>query len=344
MNGISVIQADENASQVVSSGKVKSPWLLTLLKGVVSCGLMYWVLQGTNLKEILASIQEANILLVVGAFSLSFVGYFISVSRWKVLLQAQGVSATVFFLVKSFMVSIFFNNFLPSTVGGDVIRAYDSYRLGVSKAQAATVVFVDRFLGLLALLSLALLGVLIAPQVMANSPTLDLWIFGAIFLVGLIVWTIFFSSGGHLRVMDKVLSFCPVLVQRIIQKIIEGFHCFQGRRDTLGQALGLSFLLQINVVLQYFMIAQALNFPVELGAFFLVVPVSLVMMLLPVSINGIGIREGIFVLLFSPLGVGQAQILALAWIAYGFLLTQGLLGGIVYALRKNRDLVSKEFG
>jgi uncharacterized protein (TIRG00374 family) len=336
MNGVGVIHADESAPQVASSGKGKTPWLITLLKGVVSCGLMYWVLQGTNLKEIFASMQEANLLLLIGAFSLSFFGYFISVSRWKILLQAHGVSAQVFFLVKSFMVSVFFNNFLPSTVGGDVIRAYDSYRLGVTKAQAATVVFVDRFLGLLALLSLALVGVLIAPQVMANSTTLDLWILGAVFLMGFLVWNIFFSSGGLSRIMDKVLSICPFPIQRFGQKVVGGFHCFQGRGDTLGQALGLSLLLQVNVVLQYFLIAQALNFQVELGAFFLVIPVSLVMMLLPVSINGIGIREGIFVLLFSPLGVVKGQVLALAWIAYGFLLVQGFLGGMVYALRKNR--------
>ena len=154
--------------------------------------------------------------------------------------------------------------------------------------------------------------------------------------MGFLVWNIFFSSGGLFRIMDKVLSICPSPIQRIGQKIVEGFHCFQGRGDTLGQALGLSLLLQVNVVLQYFLIAQALDFQVEFSAFFLVIPVALVTMLLPVSINGIGIREGIFILLFSSLGVGKAQVLALAWIAYGFLLVQGLFGGMVYAIRKNK--------
>lgn len=334
MNSTQVLTAEQSAATLVSSTSTKKRWGAMAVKGVISCGLMYWVLQGTDLSAIMASIRGADLLAVWGAFLLSFVGYGISVSRWKILLDAQGVGANTMFLVKSFLVSIFFNNLLPSTVGGDVVRAYDSWRLGASKAKAAAVIFLDRFLGVLALMSLACLGLAMAPRVLEHGQSLQGWILCGIGLTGILVWNIFFSSRGLFSFLEKVSSFSPAAVRTVIAKIIEAFRCFQGRRDTLIQGLALSLLLQTNVVLQYFMIAHSLHLAVSIGAFFVVIPVALFLMLLPVSINGIGIRETVFILLLNPLGVGKAESLALAWLAYGFIILQGILGGVVYATRK----------
>ena len=88
------------------------------------------------------------------------------------------------------------------------------------------------------------------------------------------------------------------------------------------------------MVVQYFIFAKALNLPIPFWSFFLIIPLTLFVMMLPVSINGIGLRESIFVLILSPWGIAKPEALALAWLAYGCLVVQGLLGGIVYALRK----------
>ena len=82
-------------------------------------------------------------------------------------------------------------------------------------------------------------------------------------------------------------------------------------------------------------VASALGLSVSLMAFFLIVPIAIVVMMIPVSINGIGVREGLFVLLLGVHGVPQAESLAYAWIIYALLLLQGLIGGVVFAFRRD---------
>ncbi len=308
--------------------------ILFLLKGAASVGLMWWILQGTNFSEIGVSIRSASLPLLCLAFGLPFLGYFISVSRWRLLLKAQGISAQVGHLVLAFMVSVFFNNFLPSTIGGDAFRIYESWRLGASKASAVAVVFVDRFLGLLALIVLTMIGLLSTNPISETIPYLSLWVVTGFVLVVALGFVLFHSSFA--LGFDQWDSQSKLVTQMwgIVHKINDGFAAFRGRTDTVLQAFGLSLLLQANVVVQYFIIAEALHFSIPFWSFFLIIPLTLFVMLLPISINGIGLRESIFVLILAPWGVEKPEALALAWLAYGCLVGQGLLGGAVYAFRK----------
>jgi hypothetical protein len=94
-----------------------------------------------------------------------------------------------------------------------------------------------------------------------------------------------------------------------------------------------SILLQINVILFYYFIGVSLDLGVSLLYFSIIVPVALVVLLVPFSINGIGIREGIFVYLLTELGVPTKDAIALSWISFGLMLTQGLIGGVIFAFR-----------
>lgn len=312
----------------------KSPRVLLLFKGAMSLLLMGWILQGTNFEEILRSLGAVSLPLLVAGFLLPFMGYLISVNRWKLLLQAQGVPARVGYLVRSFMVSVFFNNFLPSTIGGDVFRIYDSWRLGASKACAVAVVFVDRFLGLVALIVLTMLGLLSVNPFSDSFPNLSLWVLvGFALAVGLAVFLFHSSFSLNLGQGDGQ-SKGAQMVLRVVSKVNDGFAAFRGRTDTIAKAFALSLLLQANVVVQYFIFAKALHLSIPFWSFFLIIPLSMFVMTLPISINGIGLRESIFVLMLSPWGIGKPEALALAWVAYGCLVAQGLLGGVVYALRK----------
>jgi hypothetical protein len=103
----------------------------------------------------------------------------------------------------------------------------------------------------------------------------------------------------------------------------------------LVRALSLSVVLQINVVTMYYALGRALEFPLAFREYFVIVPLALFVMLVPVSINAIGVREGIFVLLLAAFGIGAAEAIALAWLEYGIVLLYGIFGGVVYAVRKS---------
>jgi glycosyltransferase 2 family protein len=312
----------------------KKKLLLTMIKCGISGVLIYWILLNTNISEVFMSIRFANISLLVMAFSLNFVGCYLSSNRWRILLRAQGVDASIFFLVKSFMVGVFFNNFLPSTIGGDTIRAYDSWRVGKNKAGAAAVIFVDRFLGLFTLMIFALGALLISKKINSSIPFLYLWLFlGATgMFVG--VWIIFMPSKQVSALISKIRIPFSIKLQSILEKIFGAFRVFKGRKDVLIKAFGMSLIVQTNMIIHYYLIAKALDLPVPFYSFFAIIPLAIFIMMIPVSINAIGIRENVFAFFFTTFGVSTHEAVAFAWLAYGILILQGMMGGVVYALRK----------
>ncbi|HCX88277.1 MAG TPA: hypothetical protein DG761_09645, partial [Gammaproteobacteria bacterium] len=95
--------------------------LFLLIKLALSVALIIWITRDIPLDSVFGVMTSANVLLLVLALSLFFVGYVITAFRWRTLIRVQGGDAPIFFLVRSFLVALFFNNFLPSTVGGDVV-------------------------------------------------------------------------------------------------------------------------------------------------------------------------------------------------------------------------------
>lgn len=303
---------------------------LNVLKFAISAVLIGWILRTTALDEIFASIRAANVWLLVLAFSLHLLGFTISAFRWRMLLRTRGSDASIPFLIESYIVGMFFNNFLPSTIGGDVYRAYDSWRLGQSKSSALAVVFVDRFLGLLALMLFALLALLSSNELTARIPYLFVWV--ALGTMGMLafVWVIFMPP----RWLPQLIANLKLPFGNKLRSIIDAFMAFQGQRMVLVKALLLSALLQGNVILHYYLIAQSLQLPIPFLSFLLIIPLATVITMLPISVNGIGVRENIYVFFFAAFGVLEPQAVAFAWIAFGMVVLQGVLGGIVYALRR----------
>ena len=122
----------------------------------------------------------------------------------------------------------------------------------------------------------------------------------------------------------------------VLAKVLRSFQAYRHARSAVLRALGLSILLQVNVVVHFVLLARAVGVEVPVESMFLIIPVAVFIMMLPISINAIGVREAVFVFLFSLYGVESVQALAFAWIAYSFTLLQGVLGGVVFALRRER--------
>jgi glycosyltransferase 2 family protein len=304
--------------------------VLNFLKIAISAGLIYWILRGTHLSEIFTAVREASLALLVLAFSLHLMGFTLSAYRWRILLRSRGTDASIRFLVESYIVGMFFNNFLPSTIGGDIYRTYDSWRLGQSKSGALAVVFVDRFLGLLALMLFALLALLNTNQLTASIPYLSVWLGLGMLGIVIFIWLIFSPS----RWLADFISTIKLPFGSKIQAIVAAFLAFKGERNVLVKALILSILLQVNVVVHYFFIARSLSLPIPFLSFFLIIPVATVITMLPISVNGIGVRENVYIFFFAAFAVSRPEAVAFAWIAYGMLVLQGILGGILYALRR----------
>ena len=303
----------------------------------ISAALIIYLVGKVDLGEVWGVIRTANWYVLAFAFLMFYLGYAITAARWQTLLRALGNTTDYWFLVRSFMVAVFFNNFLPSTIGGDAMRMYDSWRSGSSRSQAVAAVLMDRFMGMTALLVFAVAALLlggyaafydsgVAQVVAFTAAAAVIALIGVLFLPrSLLLWS------------ERLVPRLHPRLRAFAEAILRSLNAFRNSRPALLIALVLSFLLQANVVLYHWVVASALGLDVPLAAFFLIVPIAIVIMMIPISINGIGVREGLFVFLLGVHGVPQAEGLAYAWIIYALLLLQGLIGGVVFAFRKEAD-------
>lgn len=326
-------QVTEVAAPVEERPKAKSKrgLILSIVKVLISGALIYWILRSTDLTEIFAAARNANVWLLLIAFSLHISGFVISAYRWRLLLRTSGSDASIPFLIESYIVGVFFNNFLPSTIGGDAYRAYDSYKTGQSRSGALAVIFLDRFLGLLALMIFALLAILPASELTGNIPLLRWWVLLGTLGMITAVWFIFMPP-LWLQNFPARLRGLPLGGKAA--GLLEALLIFRGKQPVLAKALFYSLLLQANVVLHYYLISQALQLPIPLASFFLIIPLATVITMLPISVNGIGVRENVYIFFFAAFSVLRPEAVAFAWIAYGMVVLQGVLGGILYNLRR----------
>lgn len=314
-----------------------------LAKLAVTVGLLAWLLSRADLARVGASLAGAALPWVIAAEALHALGFLVSTWRWRILLRAQGAEASPGFLAASLMTGVFFNNFLPSTVGGDVMRARDTAPHAGSLTKAATVVLVERVSGVFALGFFALAAPLFGLAYGSGATGAAVWATVGILLGGFAAsfWLLRPAPLAFLRArLERFIAShggTPGPVARALASadhLLEVLEVYARNPGVMRSTFLLAFLLQALVILHFWCIARALGLPVPLTAFFLVGPVALVALLLPVSINGIGAREAVFALLLAPFGVGVAEAVAFSWVAYALLLLNGVIGGVVYAFRR----------
>ncbi len=280
--------------------------------------------------------KTANTAYLIAAFCMFYIGYLVIALRWQSLLRAQNIHASLSYLLESFTIAMLFNNLLPSTIGGDAYRMYDIWKIGGNKSQSFSIILIDRCFGMFALVCYGFVAAILAEEVREAIPGLVIYLGGILVAMLVFMWMVFGSGAGildwFLNLNVRLLS----LPQRIITKLTSGLTLFRGRGGVLVRALLLSFVLQLNVIIHFIIITYALNIDVPWAGMFIIIPLATLVMLLPVSINGVGVREAIFIFFFALYGVMAESAIAFAWVALAMLLAQGVIGGIVFILRRRK--------
>jgi hypothetical protein len=331
-----IVPAFAPASAPDTGAKPRSGPGAVAVRLAVSVALVAWLLRRTDFAEVGAAFRAADLRFVAVAVLLVPLGYLTSVCRWRLLLRAQGGDARLSFLLQSLMVGIFFNNLLPSTIGGDAVRAWDTARAGVNRATAVAVIVVDRFVGLLALMLFAAAGLTLSGRIVAHVPALSFWVWAGVAGMGLAAAVLFLPSRRAPALLARLGAALPGRWGGLPAKISAALFAFQGQGSVLLRAFGWSLVMQSLVVINAWVLARALRVPIPLAGFFLIVPLALFLMMVPVSINGIGVRENAYAFFFRAFGVAASLGVAVAWLDYGIILLQALAGGAVYALFRAR--------
>jgi uncharacterized protein (TIRG00374 family) len=298
----------------------------------VSVALLAYLLSDTNLQALYHRVRTGDTLL----FGLAVAGYggmlAMSTWRWHLLLRTQGYPASLRRLSETYLVAMFFNNFLPSNIGGDIVRVRDSSRLTGSTTASVAVVAIDRILGFGALYFLALLAFALGGaslRRLAGARTIVV-VVGVVF-AGLVY--VFFRPGTARRlVAASRLASIPWFRERF-ETVQGAVHVYRAELGSVVLAFGASVGLQSLMVLYYFVIAHALRIPLSLPACFLMVPLCTLIQTIPVSFNGWGIRESVFALYFTQVGLPRESALAFSLVGAGLIVLLSLSGAVVWAAR-----------
>ncbi len=274
--------------------------------------------------------NPAWILLALAAYAAT---QSIAVWRWNRLLRAQHIEVEQRRLTESIWVSMFFNNFLPSNIGGDVVRIADTAPAAGSKTLATTVILVDRVLGLTALVIVAASGAFAASLYGVHVPGAR-WLFlaSAFGLAAAISVIVMPQLVGHALLPVRALK-KPWLTERALQ-LEEAVIRFRNAPNALAGAFGGALVVQITIVAFYLLTAEGLAVPLPIFLGAVLIPVSLVVQMAPVSINGFGVREAVFAFFFRRFGLPTDAAVALSLVSTGMVMGLSLVGGFFFLRRR----------
>jgi glycosyltransferase 2 family protein len=311
---------------------------IPILKALFSIALLAVLLSRVDVVRLWNVARTASVAWLAGALLLYLVMILVSAWRWGLLLHAQGVRFPFQALTGSFLVATFFNNFLPSNIGGDVIRIADTAPAAGSKTLATTVVLIDRGLGLLGLVLLAALGASIGFGARGVGP-----IGPGILWTGFAVATIVAAPAllvpdTFTRLLHPLRLLHPQWVGERLDRLTAVLTRFRETPQSLAGCFAGAIIVQAVLVAFYLAVSHSMHIPVSFGQLAVIVPISFIVQMLPVSMNGFGVREATFGFYFTRLGLPLESALVVSFVGAALIMIFSLSGGVAYASRQRRSL------
>ena len=307
--------------------------LLFALKLVFSLSVLaVIILTKAPLTEIGRALAGVRLSWILVAFALNAVGLLVSAYRWQILARVQGDEIPLAFLAKSYLIGLFFSQFLPSSFGGDIVRVWDGSRYSRSLLKSSAIVAVERGSGVAVLFFFALVASLFRVEMARDIPFI--WVSLALGAGGLALVAFFLLPAaerwlGRLpvrgwlgRVREKTLQFRSFVLQ------------YARRPGPILLATFWALVLQVNVVIYYYLIGLAFGLAIPFLDYFIIIPIVLLVQIIPVTINGLGLREWAYLALFAVYGISAGTAVSFSVVDFAMRLAVGVIGGLVYMARK----------
>tara|TARA_B100000749_G_C18450166_1_gene476180 strand:- start:12947 stop:13927 length:981 start_codon:yes stop_codon:yes gene_type:complete len=314
----------------------KIPWGF-ILKFVVAFGLITYLVQ-SGLLDFSVLMKASRPEYLVMGFFFVLANIWVNNVRWTLLLKKSGIECTMWQTFKLCLMGIFFNFTLPSSVGGDVVKAYYLARDNADKKMiVATSVLVDRVIGLFGMVGIAFVTLLLNFDKVQQIPMLSTLLL-PIALVFFGMFT-FFMLAFSKRVnawppLRNVLARVPDL----ISKMFDAVHGFGRQKMTFVYAVLLTLTSQVMTIFFMYLFAEAIGMgDFSIGAYFFAVPVGLIVMSIPIAPAGLGVGQVAFLALFTMYTGVESQVGPLSITAFQvFSLMIGLFGAGIYLQQKKK--------
>jgi uncharacterized membrane protein YbhN (UPF0104 family) len=286
-----------------------------LLRLGVSAILLAWIAWRTDWRHVSQAFAHLQLHWWLGAVALLLVAQVVSARRWQLLARPFRFDCSLGKLTGFYYIGMYFNLLLPTSVGGDVVRVYYLNAGSGRRLAALATVLLDRLSGLVVLVALACVAVVLSPTELPAWIPLSMWGILAGGALATLAMPFLLTRGKH----------GPERAQQLRNMLV----LLRSPRLLVATTL-LSLLVQLASALQVWMVGQAIHVPVPLAYYCIMVPMVSLLTLLPVSVNGMGVREGATALFLAPLGIGEGTALSLALLWFAVYASASLVGGLVY--------------
>lgn len=303
-----------------------------IVKLLISAGLLAYLFSVADIDQFVGRIASLGPEFVVFGWVYYAVCQWISAYRWQLFLVAEGASVSVYRLFKFYMVGMFLNNFIPGGLGGDIVKGYRLHQTINNPNLAIVSVFLERLTGLV---GLTVLAVAVSPfnLVKLQSQTALLAVAGSALFLLLLMLVIWCPPMARLNLWLSKKLFPKALGEKIAQ-LYMALYSFRNHRRTLLGATAVSTVLQLMFAIYYALAAKALHIDVDPIYFILFLPAITIVTMVPLSIGGLGIREGVMIGLFGSVGVSSADVLSISLSVYSINLLLSLFGGLMMFERR----------
>ena len=292
-------------------------------------GLLVFLMRG-QVPEIVAALKNGNHALFLLSTLIFLGGQALMAVRLKLIFKAKDISIGFRETMDLTFIGYFFNNFLPTSVGGDIVKAMCASRITKEPVKAITVVMMDRIFGLFMFIIIPCIGLFFLRDRL--DPKVPVIIYS--FLIASLIFFFFIFNPSVAKRFHLVENFLNRFkIGTKIRQVYDGLHDFKNHKGVAVAAMILSIVGQSVSIFVLYLLAVAMGASTsEWPYFFLLIPVVHLVSMLPPTLGGLGVREGLYVyFLKDRIGAEKAFALGILWL--GLLLLCSVIGGIIYLLR-----------
>jgi uncharacterized protein (TIRG00374 family) len=296
----------------------------------VSGGILAFLLWKLDPAEVVDQIADANALYVVAALAILFASTWAMAWRWQVLLDAKGIREPLGWLTRLYFVGYAASHVLPTSIGGDAVRIVDhARRRPEARGEVAGAVLMERVLGAVATVLLLLLG--LALVVGDDRAEVIGPVEAALLLVAAVALTLLLFSRRVERMLARYVFPLGrrVHLERPLASVWSALHGYREHPGPLAAVLALTLATQVARTCSVWLCCAAVGIDESFGTYVVFTALLSLVMVIPFTFNGLGVREAFFVAFFDRFGVSQDTALAAGLLFYAIILAESVPGGLI---------------
>ncbi|MGH9339804.1 MAG: lysylphosphatidylglycerol synthase transmembrane domain-containing protein [Acidobacteriota bacterium] len=312
-----------------------------IIKGLITLGLLGFLLYQMNLRTFVEIVSSASVPLILLAALVQAGTSLLSVGRWKIILEDFHIRIDALSLTKLTFIGHFFNLFLPSAIGGDFFRAYYlSKRGNRGMSTTLTTTLLDRSAGLAALLAIGTAAAAVHPIRIEGFSLIYLYL--ALISGYVLASVALFHSWMHRRLTGFLKRRHLEGIEEKLELVYRGLRQLRKNHRAIAIVFGISLVIQFLAVVIIWIAARAIGIEAPFWVFLIFIPIVNLTIMIPLTINGHGLRESVYFLLFSRIGVPVEMAVTLSLLNFVIVALASLPGGVVYSLYKRDEHIEIE--